>query len=197
MPLDEVTARQRALELANSHIGATPISPTEVVARAAAYHTFLTGAKATVTNPLANNKPDKAAAAASGTPAQSSGTAKGAAAGKPATTGTKPAAGGKPAAGKPAAAAMVAAAAGNVKGPGGTYTKDQVRDKLREIATTDGLGRDRVYEILKEDGEGVESLSALKPEHFDAVYEGCTNALGGGEGGDKSGAVSDDLGLDD
>lgn len=168
MPLDE--HKSKALDLANQH--AAP--PDAVVARAAAYHAFLTGGAAPATKP---------AATATTKPATGTATTKPAA--------TKPAAT-KPAATKPAAAP----AAGSTKAPGGTHTQDDVRDIVRKVATTPGLGKDRAIEILKEDGGGVESFKDLKPESFDAVYEACQSALSGGEGGEAVADAEDPLGME-
>jgi hypothetical protein len=156
----------KALELA-IHGGG---DHAQVVARAAAYHSYLTGGKlapvATTagksgTAPAATGKP--APAATTGKPAQQ--TAKpGAATGKPAQA-AKPAA-------KPAAAAAQA----------GKYSIDQVREIIKKVVATDGLGKEMAVELLDTEG-GVKKISDLKPADYDKVYEACDGALHGGEAG--------------
>jgi hypothetical protein len=128
--------------------------------------------------------------------------------GKPAAA-TKPAAAAAPApATKPAAAAAPAKAGrpalaikppatpgGHTKGPGGKHTQDQVRDMLRKVATTAGLGKQSAIDILTENAGGATSFNNLKPEFYDAVFEGCESALASGEGGGVTKPADDDLGI--
>jgi nucleoid-associated protein YgaU len=83
----------------------------------------------------------------------------------------------KAAAAKAAAAKTPAGPATGTKAPGGRYTVDQVRDKVREVATNASLGRDSAKDILDQDGGGVKSVKDLKPENYDKVYEACQVAL--------------------
>ena len=137
------------------------------------------GATATATKTA-----DKPAAAA-GKPAAAAGKpAAAAAAGKPAAAA---AAAGKPAAaaGKPAAAAgkPAAAAADSVKAPGGVHTQGEVRKAIQDVISKEG-GKQSVMDILAAEAPGAASLSSVKPEAYDAIYEACQNVLnesGGGE----------------
>jgi hypothetical protein len=65
---------------------------------------------------------------------------------------------------------------------------------LRKVSITAGLGKPRAFEILAADGAGAANFGTLKPEFYDAVYEGCDVALNGGEGG--AAGDMDALGLD-
>lgn len=79
-----------------------------------------------------------------------------------------------------AAAAKAKPAAGPVagtKGPNGKFTVEQVREKIREVASNANLGRDSAKDILDQDGGGVKSIKDLKPENYDKVYEACQVAL--------------------
>jgi colicin import membrane protein len=79
---------------------------------------------------------------------------------------------------KAAAAAKPAAGpASGTKAPGGKYTVDQVREKIREVATNPALGKSSASDILDQDGAGVKSVKDLKPENYDKVYEACQVAL--------------------
>jgi hypothetical protein len=125
-------------------------------------------------------------------PAPKAETPKPAAAPKP--EAAKPAAAPKPEAAKPAAAPKPAAAAPKpaaapapTKAPGGKYTSDQVREVIRKVATNKSLGKQSALDILDQDGGGVQNVTNLKPEFFDAVYEACQALLsteGQGEGED-------------
>lgn len=186
--------KTKALEL-SIHVHGTP---QEVVARAAVYHAFLTGSAA-----AAAAAPAASAASAGGKPA----------AVKPdAAAGGKPA-GGKPTAGKPdaapkteaskadapkteapkpapkATAAKAGASAQQVpadtKAPGGKNTYADVVEALRKVK--DKTTKEDALAILKEDGGNAASVRDLKPALYDAVVEGCENALSG-EGEDESGA---------
>lgn len=167
-----------ALQLAN-HLGGTH---TEVVARATAYHAYLTG-----------NKPAPAATTAGKTgTAPAAQTGKSAAqTGKPtaAKPGTAPAATGKPAAkpaGKPAAPAAQT----------GKYSIDQVREIIKKVVATDGLGKETAVELLDTEG-GVKKISDLKPADYDKVYEACDGALHGGEAGATGDAAAVEFDEDD
>lgn len=90
------------------------------------------------------------------------------------------------AAAKAAAAAKAkpgAAPAGNTKAPGGKYNAEQVRDIIRKVANNPTLGKQSAREALETDGGGVTTVSELKPEFFDAVYEACQVLLNGEGGG--------------
>jgi colicin import membrane protein len=76
-----------------------------------------------------------------------------------------------------AAAAKNKGPAGNTKGPNGKYTADQVREKIREVATNASLGKQDAADILDQDGGGVKRVTDLKPENYDKVYEACQVAL--------------------
>jgi hypothetical protein len=95
-------------------------------------------------------------------------------------------------------AAKPAAAAGppsGTKAPGGKYTIDQVREKIREVATNASLGRQSATDILDADGGGVKKITDLQPKNYDAVYEACQVALQS-EGSPPAAATEeDDLGL--
>lgn len=73
-------------------------------------------------------------------------------------------------------APAASAPAGTTKAPGGKRTLDNVRDIIRKVATTEGLGKPEAINILEENG-GVKSVAELKPENFDAVYEACEVAV--------------------
>jgi len=99
-----------------------------------------------------------------------------------------------------AAAASAAAAAAKkpaagpatgTKGPGGKFTVEQVRDKIREVATNANLGRQSATDILDQDGGGVKTVKDLKPENYDKVYEACQVALQS-EGSASAGAAPED-----
>lgn len=110
----------------------------------------------------------------------------------------KAAADAKAAADKKAAADAAAKAAAKpsgppsgTKAPGGKYTIDQVREKIREVATNPSLGRQSATDILDADGGGVKKITDLKPENYDAVYEACQVALQS-EGSAPSAASDED-----
>src|ERR1035437_5381155 len=83
----------------------------------------------------------------------------------------------KAAAAVKAAAAKPAGPASGTKAPGGKHTIDDVRDKIREVATNAALGRSSATDILDADGGGVKTGKDLKPENYDKVYEACQVAL--------------------
>lgn len=166
----------KALELANQH--AEPHA--SVVARAESYHSFLSGtatapAATKAATPPAANKP------ATGAPATKPATAPAGA--KPSAT---PPAGAKPAAAAAKPAAAPAASSGATKAPGGKHTQAEVRALIQKVAIRPGEGNQAARDILSESGGGVATVSALKPEFFDAVFEACQNILaeGGAGGGD-------------
>lgn len=72
--------------------------------------------------------------------------------------------------------APATAPAGTTKSPGGKRTLDDVRAKIRAVATTDGLGKTDAVAILEEEG-GVKTVAELKPENYDAVFEACEVAI--------------------
>jgi hypothetical protein len=80
------------------------------------------------------------------------------------------------------------------KAPGGKYTVEQVREKVREVAANPNLGKTTAIDILDQDGGGVKSVRDLKPENYDKVYEACAVAIQT-EGGktQASAAPEDDL----
>lgn len=127
-------------------------------------------------SPVLGNGPVVKATAAPAAGAKPAATAAAAAAAKPAAAPAKPAA--TAAAAKPAAApAKPAAAAAPAKAPGGKYNVDQVREKIREVASNAALGKVSATNILEDDGGGAKRVTDLKPENFDAVYEACVVAL--------------------
>jgi hypothetical protein len=180
--MSEIDHKVKALELANQFTGE---APEKIVARATAYHAFLTGgaaakpaAAAAATKPAttkpATTKPAATAPAAAGKPATVT-----APAGKPATT--------KPAATKPAATAP--------KAQVGKYTEDQVRAKIREVASNEALGKQEALDILDENGN-VQNVSQLKPENYDKVYEACQaalNAIPGSEATDDAAGAGEEF----
>ena len=119
-------------------------------------------------------------AAAGGAPKPDAAAAKAAADTKAkaeAETKARAAAAATAAAAKAAAAPKGTAPVAGTKAPGGKFTVDQVRDKIREVATNPGLGRQSASDILDQDGGGVKSVKDLKPENYDKVYEACQVAL--------------------
>jgi hypothetical protein len=131
------------------------------------------GAKGVADKPA--SAPAKPAAAATGKPAAPA----------PAATAAKPAAAAKPAlnaaqrqAAKAAAPAPTKAAAAQA----GKYSEEQIREIVRRVVATTGLGKQSAFEVLQDEG-GVQSVGALKPADYDKVYEACNNLLTGGEGG--------------
>jgi hypothetical protein len=186
----------KALELAVQAGGES----AAIVARATAFHLFLTGNAAspppaagakTATPPTGaagGGKPaDKPAApkAAAGAKAPDKPAAPkpaAPAAGAPKATAAKPGAG---------AAASASAVPGDTKAPGGKNTYDDVVKALCDVRAKQG--KENAIAILKEDG-GVGSVRDLKPALYDAVVEGCRNALEGeGEGGAAADTTTEDL----
>lgn len=70
------------------------------------------------------------------------------------------------------------APAGTTKAPGGKRSLDDVRNAIRAVATTEGLGKPDAINILEEEG-GVKTVAELKPENYDSVYEACQVAIAG------------------
>lgn len=189
--------RAKALEIAAQHGGE---KPPEVVARANAYHAFLTSTAAAKPAATAGAPGPKAPAAeankgANATPPAGKATTKpGAAAGAAAKPGAaaaaaKPAAGkpaaaatGKPAAGKPAAAAKAAAGQptgaavpADTKAPGGKNTYADVVAALRNVQQA--KSKDDALAVLAKAGGGTKSVRDLKPANYDAVVAACATAL--------------------
>ena len=178
--------KRLALELANTKGG----TDAEVVARAHAYHSYLTGTTA-------------APAAKPATGAQGS---------KPATTATAkatPAAGTKPAATtKPGAAAPKTPAAkpatpgaekpapkGDTKDPKGNNTYDDVVAALQKVMRSvpgdndkRDKGRKLAYDTLAAAGGGVKGVRDLKPALYDAVVTACNAAAKAAAGKPKAAA---------
>ena len=67
--------------------------------------------------------------------------------------------------------------AAGTKAPGGKHTVEEVREKIREVATNASLGRQSATDILDADGGGVKTVKDLKPENYDKVYEACQVAI--------------------
>ena len=200
--------RVKAMELAVQAGGIT----SELVERAKAIHSFLTGA---TTGKPAAAAPAAQGAATTGKPAAAATTGKPAAPPKAAPApGTKPAAAPKPGAAAPKAAAAPAAGAapkGNTKDPKGNNTYDDVVAALQKVIPSvagDTQKRDKgralAYEILATKGGGVKLVRDLKPSLYDAVVAGCEAALKGQTAAAKPAAavaapkaatvVEDDLG---
>lgn len=180
----------KALELAVQAGGET----NTIVARASAFHLYLTGNAAA---PAAAAGPKAPAAGAAGA-AKPADAPKAPGASKPGAAGAKApaaaagpktpaagakapaAAGAKPAAAKPDAAKPPASAApipADTKAPGGTFTYGDVVGKLREVQHAPGLGKDRAFAILAAAGAKVTSVRDLKPANYDAVVTACSAAL--------------------
>jgi len=139
-------------------------------------------AAAGAATPGTSNK-GAAGAAAPGAPDAAKKAAEAAAAKKAAEAAAAKAAAAKPG----AAAGKGAPAAAATKAPGGKYNSDQVRDMIRKVAANPNLGKQSARDILEADGGGVTTVSEVKPENFDAVYEACQVALSGeGAGADKA-----------
>jgi hypothetical protein len=123
-------------------------------------------AGATTTKPDADKATAAAKAAAAKTAADK----------KAADEATAKAAAEKAAAAK-AAAAKTAGPAAGTKAPGGKYTIEQVREKVREVASNENLGKETASDILDQDGNGSKRVTDLKPADYDRVYEACAVAL--------------------
>ncbi len=186
IPLDP--HRAKALELANQHIA----PHAEVVARATAYHGFLTGKPtgkpATAGTTQTTAAPTQPAAAATGkpvTPPKPAGAKTPPAAGAKAAPapGTKPAASTKSAAAAPKATPATAAtppASGqnpplDTKAPGGTNTWKNMCDALTAVKTA--LGKDAALAIMTKVGGGATWARDVKPELFDAVVAAAKQAI--------------------
>ena len=189
----------KALELAVQNGG----THAEVVERATAFHSFLTGestAKPKAATAGTTGTTGKPAAAGAGT-----GTA-----GKPTTapkatpaTGTKPAAAAAGAA-KPAAtgAAKSAEPKGDTKDPKGTYSFDDVKVALQKVMKSvpgdndkHDKGRKLAYDILAAKGGGVKGVRDLKPPLYDAVVNACTEAVKPKAVAAATAPVEDDFGM--
>lgn len=175
----------KALELANVHIA----PHADVIARANAYHSYLTGkatgkpATAATTQPAA--APAQSTAAATGKPAAAPKPAPAAGAKATPAPGTKPAASTKPAVAtpKPAAAksdtAATPPAAGtnpppDTKAPGGKHTWKNMCDAL--TAVKEAQNKDVALAILKKAG-GATWARDVKPTLYDAVVGACEQVL--------------------
>jgi hypothetical protein len=66
-----------------------------------------------------------------------------------------------------------------VKALGGNYDSEQVRNIVLEVATNPNLGSQAARGVLDQIGDGVKSITRLKPENFDKVYEACQSLLAG------------------
>jgi hypothetical protein len=169
----------KALELANAHPAGG--SHDVVVARAGAYHAYLTGGAATkpATTGAAKPATDKPAKA---TPAAGTTTAAakpGAAQPKPTTDKPKPAA--AAGAAKPA---TPGAPANDTKDPNGKNTYEDVVAALQKVMRSvpgdndkKDKGREKAYAILAEKGNGVKGVRDLKPALYDAVVDACEAAV--------------------
>lgn len=175
--------RERALAIA---AGTAPTEKSsDVIARAIAYHAFLSGGgavaaskAATTANPsgatkATETKPDPKTAASSNKAAASKAESK---------PDAKPAA--KPAA-APKGGANAQAVAGDTKAPGGKNTYQDVVNALCKVR--DKNSKNDAVKILAEDGGGAKSVRDLKPALYDAVVEGCENVLS--EEGVETGAA--------
>jgi hypothetical protein len=91
------------------------------------------------------------------------------------------------AAGKAAGAAPAA----GTKGPGGKHTAEEVRAIIKQVATNANLGKQSALAILDENA-GVQNVSSVKPENFDAVYEACEVELAGVAGAAADAGDPDD-----
>lgn len=76
-----------------------------------------------------------------------------------------------------AAAVKPAGPAAGTKAPGGKYTIEQVREKIREVASNENLGKETASDILDQDGNGAKRVTDLKPVDYDRVYEACAVAI--------------------
>jgi len=84
-----------------------------------------------------------------------------------------------------------ATSAANVKAPGGKHTAEQVREIIKKVATNANLGKQAALNILDENA-GVQNVSSVKPENFDAVYEACEVELNGVANAGGAAADADD-----
>lgn len=142
-----------ALQLANTLGG----EPAAVVARAKAYHDFLTSAPtaaAAVKGATANKPPATGKAAATN----------GAAA--PPKTATPPATGPKKANPPPKQV--------------GAHSYDEVKAAIQKVIGA--VSKQAALEILDSEAGGVRSLKDMKPENYDAVWEACQAEINSGEG---------------
>ena len=63
----------------------------------------------------------------------------------------------------------------DARAPGGKFSYGEVRTVVRELAMQ--LGREHVRKILAHEGDGATTVSQLKPEYLDIVYEACSILL--------------------
>jgi hypothetical protein len=159
----------KALELAVVANG----TATETVARATAYAAFLDGAAAPAGKPATQAAAKPAAATQTSTAAKT--------AAKPAT---------KPGTTKTSAAAKAPAASKIAS----VHNEDEVRKSIRAVANHAQLGTAVASNILDEEA-GVSTVSQLKPEHYDAVFDAATAKLaevnGEGEAAPAEGEEAD------
>jgi hypothetical protein len=186
-----------ALQLA-IHVGGTP---DEVVKRATVYHAYLSGAAQSAAGATPGPKTTATTGATPGPKGATPGP-KGATTAAPgpkagATTAAPgPKAGATTAAPGPKAAAAKAgpanaqAVSGDTKAPGGKNTYQDVVNALCKVR--EKITKDEALKVLAEDGGGVKSVRDLKPALYDAVVEGCDNALSAEGGAEASGGVEFD-----
>lgn len=87
-----------------------------------------------------------------------------------------------------------ATAPAGTKAADGKHTIEEVRDILKKVAVHEALGRQVAINILDENG-GVDHLTKLKPENYDAVYEAAQVELNGAKTAEPAGEDDDGLGL--
>jgi hypothetical protein len=66
-----------------------------------------------------------------------------------------------------------------VKDPNGNYDSEQVRNIVLKVVMKPNLGRQAARVVLDQVGDGVKSVTSLKPKNFDKVYEACQRLLAG------------------
>ena len=179
--LDADPLKVKALELASIH---KTDEPANVVARAHAYHSFLTGKAtgkpATAATTQAAAATTQPAAAATGKPAATKPKATPAPGTKPAAS-TKPAAAApKPAAAKPAATAAKPPVASqnppdDTKAPDGKNTFKGMCNALTAVKTA--LGKDAALAVMKKAGDGATWARDVDPPFYDAVVGACEQLL--------------------
>jgi hypothetical protein len=64
-----------------------------------------------------------------------------------------------------------------LKAPGGKYDLEQTRGMLLKVANNPSLSRQAALGVLDQAGGGVKSVSNLKLENIDKVYEACQSLL--------------------
>jgi hypothetical protein len=65
------------------------------------------------------------------------------------------------------------------KAPGGRFSYQEVRYLICDVARHPSLGRETAIDVLDREGHGSKSVSGMKPEHLDEVYERCQRLLAG------------------